>query len=95
VGAPTNPFTALDDKTKGALDDLLNFEGITKMALGFLNATQVTYGGSRTDCQLAGEALLYSARRGYTIMEARWFNWFDFWYAMDYYIWVTYELYTI
>ena len=28
-------------------------------------------------------------------MDARWFNWFDFWYAMDYFIWVTYELYLI
>lgn len=88
-------FENLDDKTKGHIDDLLSLEEITKVALGFLNATQVTYGGSRTECQLAGEALLYSARRGYTIMESRWFNWFDFWYSLDYYFWVTYELYSI
>ena len=28
-------------------------------------------------------------------MESRWFNWFDFWYSLDYYFWVTYELYSI
>jgi len=43
-------FENLDDKTKGHIDDLLSLEEITKVALGFLNATQVTYGGSRTEC---------------------------------------------
>lgn len=28
-------------------------------------------------------------------MNARWFNWFDFWFAMDSFLFVPYELYTI
>lgn len=85
----------LDDKEAGDWSDLGDFSDIVDVAFGFLNATQVTYGGSRKTCQISTESLLFSAKRGYTIMESRWFNWFDFWFAMDSFIWVTYELYTI
>ena len=43
-------FDPLDDKEGGSWDDFGQFEEVAEIAIGFLNATQVTYGGSRTTC---------------------------------------------
>lgn len=91
---PGSFVQAFDDKTKGSLTDF-DFKEILEIAFGFLNATQVTYGKNRTECQLGLETLSYSADRGYTILSGRWFNWFDFWFAIDKYLFIPYSLYSI
>ena len=88
-------FDVVADKPKGSWADFESAEAILDVILGFMNATQVTFGENRTECQFAAESLLYSAERGYRIMTARWFNWFDFWFAMDSFIFIPYELYSL
>ena len=88
-------FDHLDHKTHGHSGELGSWEGILDIFLGFANATQITFGDNRTECQFAVESLVVSADRGYTVISARWFNWFDFWFAIDKWLMISYELYAI
>ena len=55
-------FNHLDDKEKGELSDFANLESVLQIALGFTNATQITFGESRTECQFAIESLYYNGK---------------------------------
>jgi hypothetical protein len=63
--------------------------------LGFTNATQITFGANRTECQFAIEELYYSAEKASYILARNWFDWFDFWLSIDFYLFVPYNLYTV
>ena len=43
----------LDNKAKGSWSDFASLSAVFDISRGFLNATQITFGGSRTECQFA------------------------------------------
>ena len=43
-------FEFLDDKEKGEVSDFMNPYAALEVALGFANATQITFGENRTEC---------------------------------------------
>ena len=63
--------------------------------MGFSNATQITFGANRTECQFAIEDLYYSAVDSYEILTYRWFYYFDIWEAFDIFLVVPHNLYTL
>ena len=68
---------------------------MTEIILGFANATQITFGANRTECQFAIEALFYSSNHASYILTREWFDWFDIWLSLDFYLLVPYNLYTV
>ena len=50
---PTVGFSFLDDKPKGGFSDFGNVRSMTELTVGFLNSTQIIFGGSRTECQFS------------------------------------------
>ena len=88
-------FSILEGKEAGSLGDFGSARAIADVTLGFANATQITFGANRTECQFAIESLLYSADKANEVLVRDWFNWFDLWLSIDYYLWVPYNLYTV
>ena len=68
---------------------------MVEIAFGFANATQITFGDNRTECQFAAEDLYYNADFARQVLLFRWFNYFDIWKALDLFLYVPYNLYTI
>ena len=65
------------------------------MFLGFTNATQFTFGGSKTECQHAAENIWSHGLDGWSMMTANWFAWFEFWESINQYLNVPYNLFTL
>ena len=95
VASIKNIFEQFADLDAGSFEDFKDVRSILEVILGFANATQITFGDNRTECQMAAERLYYSAERGFIVITGRWFNWFDFWFSFDYFLNVPYNLYTL
>ena len=85
----------LGNMTMGSWSDFDGVRDAIDLFLGFTNATQFTFGGSRTECQHAGENIWQYALEGWDTMTDQWFSWFDFWESINKYLNVPYNLYTL
>ena len=65
------------------------------MLVGFANATQLSFGENRTECQFALEAIADSSVYATQILLEKWFNYWNMLRAFDHYLIVSYNLYTV
>ena len=77
------------------MSDFTNPEALLNIAIGFANATQITFGENRTECQFAAQSLYYNAENATFVLTEDWVNYFDIWTALDLFLYVPFNLYTI
>ena len=65
------------------------------MLVGFSNATQLSFGENRTDCQFAIEAIVDSSIYATQILLEKFFNYWNMLKAFDNYLVIPYSLHTV
>ena len=84
-----------DEHIQGSWDEFGSADGVWQLLVGFSNATQISFGQNRTDCQFALEAIADSSVFASQILVEKWFNYWNFLRAIDNYLIVTYNLHTV
>jgi len=85
--------------TPGVGSDFSDWASILEIFAGFANATQITFGENRTECQFSIETFYQSAvdatnvlTQDGTLSEENPMNYFDFWLALDMYLTIPHKL---
>ena len=79
----------------GSWAEFADVEGIWQLILGFLNATQISFGGNRTTCQFAMEAVADSTVFATQVATEKWPNYWNVLKAIDSYLVVPYSLHSL
>ena len=89
------PLLDPDTHTAGNWGEFATLEGVWFMLVGFSNATQLSFGENRTECQFAIEAIVDSSIYATQVLLEKWFNYWNFLRAIDNYLVIPYNLYTV
>ena len=70
----------------------MNTNALFDISRGFLNSTQITFGGSRSECQFAVQDSLNNGQKAVDILVETWFSYMDLWRFVDAFLHVPYNL---
>ena len=79
----------------GNWSEFSSVDSVWGMILGFFNATQVSFGGNRSDCQFAMENMVDSCIYASLVLLEKWPNYFNVLRAFDSFLVVPYEIYNV
>ena len=84
-----------EEHVAGNWSEFKSVESVWQMILGFLNSTQLSFGGNRSECQFGMESIVDSSIYATLVIREKWPNYFNVLKAIDSYLMVTYELHTL
>ena len=79
--------------TNGSWSEFKDVESVWQLLLGFANATQISFGGNRSECQFGIEAIIDSSVFATQMAQEKWPNYWNVLKAIDGYLMVPYSLY--
>ena len=79
----------------GSWAEFTDVESVWQMLIGFANATQISFGGNRSECQFGVEAVIDSAVFATQVAMEKWPNYWNVLKAIDAYLIIPYNLYTL